>query len=128
MTAEDSRLARLTDICLALPEASRRQESQHASFSVREKKFAYFLMDHHGDGTVAVCFRAQPGENHALAASDPERFYIPAYIGPRGWAVPRLDTGAVDWAEVAEFVTESYRLAAPQRLAALASRPPARRP
>jgi predicted DNA-binding protein (MmcQ/YjbR family) len=125
MTTEDSRLERLTEICLALPEATRRHENQHASFSVREKKFAYFLMDHHGDGIVAVCFRAQPGENQALAASDPVRFYVPAYIGPRGWAALRLDTREVDWAEVAGYVTESYRLAAPRRLAAIASQPPA---
>ena len=122
---EDSRLARLTGICLALPEVTRRYNGQHATFLVRDRKFAYYLVDHHGDGIVAVCCRAAPGENEALVASDPIRFYRPAYIGPRGWVGLRLDLDEIDWAEVAELVTESYRLAAPKRLVALLTHPPA---
>jgi phosphoribosylglycinamide formyltransferase-1 len=122
--AEDRRLIRLTEICLALPEGARECAGQHASFSVRDKKFAYYLNDHHGDGIVAVCFRTVPGENEVLLASDAARFYRPAYIGPRGWVGLRLDHGEIDWAEVADFVTDSYRLAAPKRLAARLAAPP----
>jgi len=42
---------------------------------------------------------------------------LPAYIGPRGWVALRLDRGEVDWSEVAEVVTGSYRLIAPKRVA-----------
>jgi hypothetical protein len=122
-SAEDSRLIRLSEICLALPEATRRHEGQHASFSVRDKKFVYYLVDHHGDGIVAICCRAAPGENDALVASDTARFYRPAYIGPRGWVALRLDLGDIDWTEVTDLVTESYRLQAPKRLAALLTQP-----
>jgi hypothetical protein len=52
---DDSRLARLTEICLALPEASRRDSGSHATFLVRKKTFAYYLENHHGDGIVSVC-------------------------------------------------------------------------
>ena len=116
--AEDPRLARLTEICLALPEATRRDQGRHASFLVRKKTFAYFLDDHHGDGIVAVSCKAALGENADLIASDPARFYRPAYVGPNGWVALRLDVGAVDWNEVAELVIDSYRLIAPKRLAA----------
>jgi hypothetical protein len=54
-----------------------------------------------------------------MASVDPNRFYLPAYIGPRGWAGLRLDVGAIDWDEVGELVADSYRLVAPKRLAAL---------
>jgi phosphoribosylglycinamide formyltransferase-1 len=56
---------------------------------------------------------------------DASRFYHPAYIGPHGWAGLRLDVGKVDWDEVADFVCDSYRLVAPQRLVSLvnSSRP-----
>ena len=84
---------RLSEICLALPEAAREVMGDHAAFSVRGKKFAYFLNDHHGDGIVSVCFKTEPGENEVLVASDPKRFYSPAYIGPRGWVGLRLDQG-----------------------------------
>ena len=122
--AEDGRLVRLTAICLALPEATRRSGGQHASFSVREKKFAYFLNDHHGDGKVAVSCRAASGVAEMLIASDPLRFYRPAYIGQHGWVSLRLDLDSIDWSEVAELVTDSYRIQAPKRLAALVLAPP----
>src|SRR5579862_2641026 len=113
---EEARLARLTKICLALPDATREVMGSHAGFRVRKRVFAYFLNDHHGDGIVSVCARVLPGDNTALIASQPERFYMPAYIGPRGWVALRLDRGKVDWKEVAELVKTSYQLAAPKRL------------
>ena len=111
--------SRLSTVCLALPEATRRDcgsTSEHSTFEVRKKVFAYFLNDHHGDGIVSVACKALPGDNTALAAAQPDRFYLPAYIGPRGWVALRLDRGAVDWDEVAELVKCSYRLAAPKTL------------
>jgi predicted DNA-binding protein (MmcQ/YjbR family) len=124
MTArEDRRLARLSKICLALPEATRQMHGDHASFRVRKKVFAYFLDNHHGDGIVALSCKMSLGENHELVAMDPKRFYIPAYIGPRGWIGVRLDVKSVDWNDVRDFVIESYKLVAPKRLAALAATP-----
>lgn len=122
MTAADPRggtLARLSEICLTLPEAERELRDRHAQFRVRGKTFVYFLDDHHGDGILSVCCRAAPGENDMLVAAEPERFYRPAYIGHRGWVALRLDRGPLDWSEVAELVADSYRLVAPKRLAAL---------
>ena len=116
---EDARLARLTEICLALPEATRKVVGPHASFSVRDKKFAYFLDNHHGDGIVAMTCKVLPGDNSALSAANPKHFYIPAYLGPRGWVALRLDVGPIDWKEVAALVTWSYKRTAPKRLAAL---------
>jgi hypothetical protein len=116
---EDPRLTLLTKIALALPETARRCHAQHAAFLVRKRTFAYFLKDHHGDGIVSLCCKVFPGDNAALAAAQPARFYLPAYVGPRGWVALRLDRGKVDWDEVAELVTASYLLVAPKRLAAL---------
>jgi hypothetical protein len=63
-----------------------------------------------------------PGDNTTLTAAQPTRFYLPAYIGARGWIALRLDRGAIDWDEVAELVMGSYRLFAPKRLLALVKR------
>lgn len=117
--AEDPRLTRLTKIALALPEATRRYNGQHAAFRIREKTFAYFLNDHHGDGIVAVTCKVLPGDNTALAAAQPARFYVPAYVGPKGWVALRLDADKIDWDEVRELLLCSYQLIAPKRLAAL---------
>lgn len=111
--------APLTKLALALPETQRRIYGSHAQFLVRKKTFAYFLDNHHGDGIVAVTCKVLPGENTALAKAQPKRYYLPAYIGPRGWVALRLDVGKIDWEEVRELLLTSYLLTAPKRLAAL---------
>jgi hypothetical protein len=116
--AEDPRLTRLTTLCLALPEATREISGTHATFRVRKKPFTYYLDNHHGDGIVSLNVRTARGENVEWIARDPKRFYMPAYIGPRGWVALRLDLGRIDWKEVEAFVRDSYLLAAPARLAA----------
>ena len=115
--ADDPRLAPLTAVALDLPEAKRERGDRHATFRVRGRAFAYLLVDHHGDGIVGLAAKAAPGAAEALIAEAPERFYRPAYLGHRGWVGVRLDTGAVDWDEVAGFVVDSYRLCAPKSLA-----------
>jgi predicted DNA-binding protein (MmcQ/YjbR family) len=110
------RLAKLTKLCLALPETERRVRADHADFRVRGKVFAYFLDNHHGDGIVSVCCKAALGENVDRASREPQRFYLPAYIGPRGWFGLRLDGKGIDWSEVQNLVELSYCLAAPKSL------------
>ena len=113
----DSRLKRVTGIALELPETSRKIHGSHAQFLVRKKTFAYFLDNHHGDGIVSITGKVMPGDNKALAEAQPRRFYLPAYIGSRGWVALRLDTGKVDWDEVRELLLSSYMLMAPKKLA-----------
>jgi predicted DNA-binding protein (MmcQ/YjbR family) len=115
MPSDDKR-ERVTAICRALPGAEHQDQGDHTIYRVRGKVFAYFLDDHHGDGIVSVCVKSQLGENVDRARLEPERFYLPAYIGPRGWFGLRLDRGRVRWREVAEVVEHSYRLTAPKTL------------
>jgi hypothetical protein len=50
----------------------------------KEKDICLFLNNHHGDGIVGVWCKVLPGDNVALIKADPKRFYMPAYVGPRG--------------------------------------------
>ena len=118
-----ARRDRLVRLCHTLPEATVTDHGPHLGFQVRGRTFAWFVDDEHGDGRVAVLCKAPPGENGALVASDPHRFYLPRYVGARGWVGLRLDRQDVDWGEVAELVTDSYRLVAPRRLAGLVDQP-----
>jgi predicted DNA-binding protein (MmcQ/YjbR family) len=115
-------LARISEFCLTFPEAEREVHGRHADFRVRKRPFAYFLDDHHGDGIVSVCCRSELGENVDRAGRDPERFYLPAYIGKRGWFGIRLDRESIDWADVENAIERSWRLAASKGLVALLDR------
>jgi len=116
-STQEPRLARVTEIALALPETTRKIYGSHAQFLVRKKTFAYFLNDHHGDGIVAVTCKVLSGDNQALVASQPRRFYLPDYLASKGWVALRLDVGKVDWSEVKEILSCSYALIAPKKLA-----------
>jgi hypothetical protein len=109
--------SRLIELCESLPGVRSEAAGQHVGFEVRGRRFAWLLDDHHGDGRLAVACKAPPGENTALAERHPDRFFLPAYSGPRGWVALRLDTESVDWDEVERVVTDAYLLSAPKRLA-----------
>ena len=109
--------ARVRDIGVSLPEATAR-EVDHIKFEVRGKTFAYYLDNHHGDGRLAINCKVAPGDQDLLLHIDPDRFFMPAYLGPKGWIGFRLDTPKVDWDQVRQLITDSYRLVAPKRLAA----------
>jgi predicted DNA-binding protein (MmcQ/YjbR family) len=53
-----------------------------------------------------------------LVGADSERFFVPPYVGHKGWVGMRLDRNP-NWDEVAALVRRSYRLIAPKRLAAM---------
>ncbi len=115
-------LARLTKICLGLPEASADdRHPPHRGFVVNKKNYAWFTVNEHGDGRVALGVRAAGRENEELVASDPQRFGLPKYVARHGWVNYYLDLAdrPVDWVEVAELVRDSYRLQAPRRLTSL---------
>ena len=110
---------RLTRLCTSLPEAEADTSGEpHVGYTVRGRRFAWFLDDHHGDGRLALNCKGAPGESARLAHAHPERFFVPPYLGPRGWIGLWLDTPPPDWDEVERLVVEAYRLSAPKRLVA----------
>jgi predicted DNA-binding protein (MmcQ/YjbR family) len=111
-TREDRRLRLLSAVCLALPEAERTTCGAHADFRVHGKIFAYFLRNHGGDGITAACFKSRLGQHVEHVKRAPDRFYLPQYIGRRGWFGIRLDQGDIDWDEVTALAAISYNLVA----------------
>ena len=110
-----SATTRLRTICLALPEATEKEAWGDPTFRVRDRIFA---MEKRGDGRVSLWCKAPEGSQIVLVGADPERFYVPPYVGHKGWIGMRLDRKP-DWKEVAVVVRRSYRLIAPKKLAAL---------
>jgi len=112
----DRTLARLREICLALPETSERVSHGSPTFFVREKRsFLTVLADHHGDGRFAIWCAAAEGVQGMLVEADAEKFFVPPYVGHRGWLGVRLDLGP-DWNELAGIVEDAYAEVAPARL------------
>jgi hypothetical protein len=115
-------LERIRAICLALPETSERLSHGAPTFFVRGKRaFLMVLTDHHGDGRFAIWCAAPDGLQAMLVGADPERFFVPPYVGHRGWLGVRLDRG-LDWDELAGIVEDAFAEVAPPKLVEAAVR------
>ena len=109
-------LARIRELCLALPETNERLSHGSPTFFVRDKRpFVMVLTDHHGDGRFAIWCAAPPGIQGMLAGADPEKFFVPPYVGHRGWLGVRLDV-ELDWNELAGIAEDAFAQVAPPKL------------
>jgi hypothetical protein len=106
---------RVRAICLALPEAIEKMAWGEPTFRIRDKIFAQYEDNHHDSGIVGLWCKAPDGLQEMLVQADPERFYVPKYVGHRGWIGIRME-GDVPWDHVADLVRDSYRMTAPKRL------------
>jgi len=121
-TQRERFLERIREICLALPETSERLSHGAPTFFVRGKRpFTMVLTDHHGDGRFAIWCPAADGVQRMRVDGDPERFFVPPYVGHRGWLGVRLDRG-VHWDELEGLIEDAYVEVAPAKLVAAAAR------
>ena len=91
--------ARLRSIIAGLPEVSDRISHGELTWFVgagrRARQFAN-TWDHHHDDRLAFWCAAPEGAQLTLVDSDPERFFIPPFVGRKGWVGCYLDR-AMDW-------------------------------
>jgi len=113
------RQAKLSEILGALPEIVVEDAGDHLKFLIRKKVLAYYLYDHHGDGKIAFCCKSNLSEQRRLVREDADSFFVPAYLGAKGWIAIRLDLDTVDWEVVWELARKGYQDLAPRKLAAL---------
>ena len=114
------RRERLTEICRRLPEITYETVGDgHIAFRIRKKIFGYYMFDHHGDGIIGFCCKSSLSEQRRMIREDSESFFVPAYVGPRGWIGIRLDLEEVDWDTVGELARQAYQATAPRKLATL---------
>ncbi len=118
-----SPLARVRKLCLALPQAHEVEAWGEPTFRVKNKLFAMFASpsNHHGAGRTSLWCKAPAGLQQLMVADNPDRFFVPPYVGPSGWVGVYLDAHT-DWAGLRELLTDGYLMIAPKKLAALVKR------
>ena len=105
------------DVCLALPEVEERVGHGMPHYKVAGKTFAMLAVNHHGDGRIALWLHAPPGAQQLRAQGEPALYFVPPYVGRRGWLGVHLDKGN-DWNTIAQRVREAYARVAPGALRA----------
>lgn len=124
-------VAELRSICLDLPEAYEEQAWVGTRWRSRGRTFAHVLTIESGwppayaraaktDGpSWVLMFRSSPPELDALRSMG-RPFFAPPW---RADEVGMILSSEVDWAEIAELLTDSYCLRAPKMLRESAGRP-----
>jgi len=102
---------------MAMPEATERQSHGEPTWFVRGKKTFVTYADHHHDDRLAFWCAAPAGFQGMLVEAEPQRFFVPPYVGHRGWLGVWLDV-PVNWDEIATIVEGAYRAVAPRGLVA----------
>ena len=111
---------RVRRLCTRFPEVSERPSHGAPTFFVQGKRtFLTLHDDHHGDGRLALWCAAPDGIQALLVDADPVTYFVPPYVGHRGWLGVRLDRGIGD-DELAGVVEDAYASVAPERLLAQA--------
>ena len=113
-TLTPDRLERLRATCLSFPETAERVSFGDPNWTVNGEGFGAQKGNYEG-GRPSFWFKPAPGEQHVLVASDPDRFFIPPYVGVKGWLAVYLDGPKLDWSEIEELIEDSYRQMAPKR-------------
>lgn len=116
--ADDS-LKRVRGVCLALPEAFEQEAWGEPTFRVRKRIFAMFAAagNHHGRGRDGLWLAAPLGVQEIVVRSEPDKFFVPPYVGVKGWI--GVNVGAVDGDELRSLAVQSYCIVAPKKLQAL---------
>jgi hypothetical protein len=114
-TKVDAALTRVRALCLALPGVTERPSHGAPTFFAAKRAFVMFMNDHHGDGRLALWCKAPPGAQGLLVDSDADRFFVPPYVGPKGWVGVRLDRPKTDWTAVAAIIEDAHAVAAPPK-------------
>lgn len=114
MARSSDPLSKLREIIFSFPETKEKISHGSPTFWGGRKTFASFHDNHHGDGRVALWLKLPPGGQEELVEAQPERFFVPPYVGPSGWVGVRLD-GKVNWGLVAGLLEDGYRSVAPKR-------------
>jgi hypothetical protein len=115
VATERVELQEVRSICLRLPEVTERLSHGSPTWFAGKKTMVTYVDDHHGDGRLALWVAAPPGVQGDMVALEPDRFFVPPYVGHRGWLGVRLDRSP-DWDEVSDIVEEAYRTVAIKRL------------
>jgi hypothetical protein len=118
-------LRQVRELCLALPEVTERLSHGSPTWFAGKKTMVMYLDDHHGDGRLALWVAAPPGVQADMVLQEPDRFFVPPYVGHRGWLGVRLDHSP-DWDEIGDIVEDAYRTVAIKRLLAELDAGPAR--
>ena len=110
----EEQLTRVRRVRATLPETTEKLSHGEPTFFVRKKVYAMFANNHHNDRHIAIWLPVPPGAQGALVQTWPSTFFVPPYVGVKGWVGIELDQIADE--DLADRIAQAWRLIAPKKL------------
>lgn len=113
----DTALTTLRAHCLALPEAHEVEAWGAPTFRVKNKMFAMYARadEQQRRPRPAVWLHCAAANQQALIAREPDRYFVPPYVGPKGWVGVYLDRRP-RWKELDALLLDAFKRVAPKNL------------
>ena len=102
----DAAVANVRAACLAQSGATEKLSHGSPCWFVGGKQFAAFDDHHHGDGRIALWLCAPDGMQQMLVEAEPDHYFVPPYVGVRGWIGVWLDR-APRWSQIAALIEQA---------------------
>lgn len=112
----EDQLSRVRRICLELPEAFEQTAWGEPTFRIRKRLFAMYASaeTHHGSGRDALWVNAPLGMQEYLTAVEPLKYFVPPYVGVKGWIGIVLAQASDE--EIHQHALQSFSMVAPDKL------------
>jgi hypothetical protein len=112
---DDGILENVREICLGLPDVMERLSHGEPCWFYKGKRVICMFDDHHhGADRVAVWVPCLPGVAAGLVAGDSLQYFVPPYVGVKGWVGVILDEGT-DWEAVRDLVEVAWGIVGGKR-------------
>jgi len=95
----DAAVTKVRAACMALSDVTEKASHGAPCWFIGGKQFAAFADHHHDDGRLALWLCAPDGMQQILVENEPECYFVPPYVGSRGWVGVRLDR-SLPWSQV----------------------------
>ena len=121
---DEQPLERLRRLCLSLPEAREVVAWGAPTFRVRTIFATYSDGSQFVPERLSAWVKALPINQEHLVEVAAHRYFVPPYVGPKGWIGVFLDGSDTDWEELKGLLWDAWRMSAPKKLVAQNPSPP----
>ena len=124
MPTESNPIEFLRRLCLALPEAREVEAWGSPTFRVKTMFATYSDGSYDEAGRQSVWIKALRVNQDLLVETAPDRFFVPPYLGVKGWVGVFVDRPETDWDGLKNLLWDAWKMSVPKKLLAAHPEPP----
>ena len=111
-------LETLRGLCLSLPDAREVEAWGAPTFRVKTMFATYSDGSQYSPPRESAWIKALPVNQELLLGREPDRYFVPPYVGQKGWVGVFLDVEDIDWEAIKDLLWDAWQMSSPKKLVA----------